>query len=153
MGRNRRMNLSDVLIMLMVALVVGVATSAQSRINAGLGVITGPIQATFISCLIGFIIITALLFFDSNHYSFKELVSIDKKLLLGGLMGPMIIMGYNYLIPKYGSTFSLSLVLVFQLITVLLLDHFGFLGTRLSVNLSKVVGVALVVVGTYLTKK
>jgi bacterial/archaeal transporter family-2 protein len=146
------MKIFSIFIMFIVAFVVGSATSTQSRINSSLGIAVGTVRATFISCLIGFVLVTILLLVNSNNYPLKDILNVDKKLFLGGFLGPIIIIGYNYLIPKYGSTFSLSLVLVFQLATVVLIDHYGFLGPKIPLNFPKVIGVTLVLTGAYLTR-
>ncbi|HRQ33617.1 MAG TPA: DMT family transporter, partial [Anaerolineales bacterium] len=69
-----------------------------------------------------------------------------------GLFGVMVIASISYMIPRLGVATATTIVIAGQLLAGVVLDHYGLLGvTTKSLDAARVVGLAIVTVGVWLT--
>jgi len=69
----------------------------------------------------------------------------------GGLLGGVYVVATVILAPRLGGAVLLSLVIAGQMLTAVVLDHFGWLGfAQHSANLWRLVGVGLLIAGAIL---
>jgi bacterial/archaeal transporter family-2 protein len=128
----------------------GAATALQVPINAYLRrYCAHPMQATFLSFSVGVMIALAI----ASRWGIKEetitqLRSAPWWAWLGGAMGVIFVTTNILVSPRLGVAITLTLVMVAQLITSAIIDHFGFLGieTR-TVSFSRVAGIVLILSG------
>ncbi|QBQ17255.1 DMT family transporter [Acinetobacter haemolyticus] len=145
---------SQLLLMLPLALGVGVAMAFQTAINAQLREhLHSPLQAAFLSFLVGTIILALLVFFQSTAKpSLGELSQIPWFLWIGGFLGVYAISMSIYTAPKLGFLTFSGLVIFGQLTISILLDHFGWLGTeKIPVNWQRLLGSIVIFIGVLLT--
>ncbi|MBV6646386.1 MAG: DMT family transporter [Cyclobacteriaceae bacterium] len=137
-------------------LLAGVAIATQAVINAQLKVIVGyPLIAAFISFFIGTMALGVLILLNQVPFpslTFLESTSLYK--LSGGLLGAAFVSLIIISVSRIGASVMFSLVIAGQLITAMSYDHFGSFGLRTShLDVSKVIGVTLLIVGAYLINK
>ncbi|APR71431.1 DMT family transporter [Acinetobacter haemolyticus] len=145
---------SQLLLMLPLALGVGVAMAFQTAINAQLREhLHSPLQAAFLSFLVGTIILALLVYFQSTAKpSLGELSQIPWFLWIGGFLGVYAISMSIYTAPKLGFLTFSGLVIFGQLTISILLDHFGWLGTeKIPVNWQRLLGSIIIFIGVLLT--
>ena len=145
---------SQLLLMLPLALGVGVAMAFQTAINAQLREhLHSPLQAAFLSFLVGTIILALLVYFQSTAKpSLGELSQIPWFLWIRGFLGVYAISMSIYTAPKLGSLTFSGLVIFGQLTISILLDHFGWLGTeKIPVNWQRLLGSIVIFIGVLLT--
>jgi transporter family-2 protein len=139
------------------ALVAGMALAAQGGINAQLREAIGsPVMATFISFVIGALIILGylLIFEQSAFSSLSGLTSVNLYKLSGGLIGALFVCSMIVLAPKIGAANMLGLVVAGQMILAIILDHFGLLGfEQHSINIYRLAGAVLLIGGVILIVK
>ncbi|MDQ7793198.1 MAG: DMT family transporter [bacterium] len=71
--------------------------------------------------------------------------------LLGGVLGVIIIAGVAYALARTGIALGVAVILTSQLITGVVVDHFGLFGTeRIAAAWPRLVGAVLMVAGTRL---
>ncbi|MDQ8941066.1 DMT family transporter [Acinetobacter soli] len=145
---------SQVLLLLPLALGIGIAMAIQTALNTQLREsLHSPLQAAFISFLIGTIVLGLLVSFeDATKPSLAQLGQIPWYLWLGGFLGVYAISVSIYTAPKFGFL-TLSGVIIFgQLGMSMLLDHFGWLGNeKVPVNWQRVLGAIMIFAGVIFT--
>jgi transporter family-2 protein len=71
--------------------------------------------------------------------------------LCAGVWGVVVLSAVSYTIPRIGAASTVTLIVTAQLILSTLLDHFGLLGTSVrSADLSRMIGIAVLLLGTWL---
>ena len=77
--------------------------------------------------------------------------SIPWYVYVAGPLGMGVMAGLAYAIPRIGITATLVLSIAAQLLVGVLLDRIGFLGMELrALDVSRIVGIAVVAIGTWL---
>ncbi|MCH7335513.1 DMT family transporter [Acinetobacter sp. NIPH 2699] len=145
---------SQLLLFLPLALGVGVAMAFQTAINAQLReYLDSPLQAAFLSFLVGTVILAFLVYFQSAAKpDLNELSQIPWFLWIGGLLGVYAISMSIYTAPKLGFLTFSGLVIFGQMVISMLLDHFGWLGTdKTPINWQRLLGSIVIFIGVLLT--
>lgn len=73
---------------------------------------------------------------------------------LGGVLVSFYILSVTWVAPRFGVGNAISFILMGQLISICLIDHFGWFGTRVStLNASRIIGITLMSAGVFLVIK
>ncbi|MCR4403367.1 MAG: DMT family transporter [Firmicutes bacterium] len=123
--------MSAKVVALLVALVSGVAMAVQGSINARLGKVVGQWEAVFVVHIVGLVSVSFLLF--AMKMGGGDLGRVTKGPWygpLGGIIGVLIVWGVMSSIPKLGAAIATTSIIVGQVLTALLIDHFGLFGLR-----------------------
>ena len=149
------MKISTELVLLMpLALGIGIAMTTQTAINSQLKeYLYSPLQAALLSFLMGTIVLAVLVFFQSAHKpSMTTLAQIPWFLWLGGCLGVYAISISIYTAPKLGFLTLSGFMIFGQVISSMLLDHFGLIGTeKTPVNGQRLLGGIVIFMGVLLT--
>lgn len=140
----------------MLPVLAGVAMTIQSGINSQLrSAISHPLLAAFISFLGGTLALGLMLFFSKQAFPALAAYSdISWYKFTGGLLGAFVVVVVLLLVQEIGASNMFVLIVAGQLLTAVLMDHFGVLGLRESpVSLQKMIGIVLLIVGAYLVNK
>ena len=82
------------------------------------------------------------------------LKDVHPALLTAGAIGACLVFAIAWLIPELGAGTVMITLLVGQILGGLILSHFGWLGSPVQpVTLMKMVGVALMIVGTFIATR
>lgn len=138
------------------AVLVGLSLASQAGINAQLReALASPIQAAFISFLIGTVILGAMLVVQKDHWpSFNDARNIPWWAWLGGLLGAFNVAMSIYLAPKLGAVALAVSVVCGQVIASVFYDHYGVIGyPKIEISLSRMAGAALLILGVILVSK
>jgi transporter family-2 protein len=138
------------------SLIVGASLASQAGLNAQLRLaLTSPIQAAFISFLVGTIILGGLCLYQGQAWFTKTSLSgVPWWAWLGGALGAFNIAMSIFLAPKLGAVaFSVSIVCG-QIIASFILDQNGWLGfPKIEATLNRMLGAALIIFGMLLVTK
>jgi bacterial/archaeal transporter family-2 protein len=137
------------------ALLAGACGPTQAGINSQLNHWTGDSALTaFISFLVGTICLYVwVLMWRISWPEMKGVLSVPWWQWTGGLLGAYLVVMTIVLAPKLGATTMIALIVTGQMVTSLLLDHFGLVGYPVrELNISRVVGATLLVVGVLLIR-
>lgn len=135
------------------AFLTGIANSTQSGVNSQLRQgLQNPLLAAVGSFCVG---LTALLIMQitvgSPAPSLDTVRQISWWKWTGGLLGAFYVMTVIITVPKVGPANMLSLSVAGQLLTAVLLDHFGLLGFPLHpANVWRLLGIVLIIGGVLL---
>ena len=137
---------------LLFGLLAGVAVAIQAGVNAQLRqFLASPLQAAFISFLVGTIALGCLAFLNKTPWPRDFFSQVPWWALTGGLLGAFYISTAVVLAPRLGALALIALVIAGQLLTALVLDHFGLLALpKVSLSLSRVAGAILLMGGVLL---
>ncbi len=99
-------------------------------------------------------ILSAILLWLKGGEKIREWHTLPWYMLIAGVFGVILYQTISYTLPKIGSTLMVTLIIVGQLITGIVIDHFGWLGvTPRPVDLPRLVGVGVLILGGYLISK
>ena len=143
-------------LLLPLSVLIGISLASQAGVNSQLRLaLSNPIQAAFISFLVGTIILGIIAFFQGDAW-FKSgaLASIPWWAWIGGLLGAFNITMSIFLAPKLGAVVLAISVVCGQMIASLALDHNGWLGfPKIEISANRIIGAIFVVVGLFLVAK
>jgi transporter family-2 protein len=109
---------------------VGVGLVVQVGMNSTLRALLGsPIVAAFISFLVGSLALGAYLVLMRTPLPLRaQFAAVPAWAWLGGVLGAFYVASSVIVGPRLGAATLLALVVLGQLMTSLLVDHFGWLG-------------------------
>jgi bacterial/archaeal transporter family-2 protein len=109
---------------------VGVGLVVQVGMNSTLRAHLGsPIVAALISFLVGSLALTAYLLLSRTALPLRaQLTAVPAWAWLGGVLGAFYVASSVVVGPRLGAATLLALVVLGQLVTSLVVDHFGWLG-------------------------
>jgi len=134
----------------------GVAITIQSGVNSQLRTsIQHPLMAAFISFVVGTIALAILLIFSKETIpGLSQFSSVNWYKYTGGLLGAFVVTVTLISVAQIGAGNMFVLIVAGQLITAVLMDHFGVLGMKPNpVSLQKFFGICLLVAGAWLVNK
>jgi bacterial/archaeal transporter family-2 protein len=138
------------------AIIVGISLASQAGVNAQLRTaLASPIQAAFLSFLIGTIILGVIVVFLNDSWpSFSEASSIPWWAWAGGFLGAFNIAVSIYLAPKLGAVALAVSVVCGQLIASLFYDQYGWVGyPKIEISAERIIGAIFLVVGVILISR
>ncbi len=131
--------------------IVGGCIALQAPINAGLGKYTGSFAAATVSFAVGTLLLAAIVTLSGRAEGIAEVTHVEWYYLLGGVLGAAYVFSALVLVDEIGAGGVAAATVTGQLTTSVLLDRIGFLGLdQEPLTLSRMLGVVLLLVGTYL---
>ncbi len=136
------------------ALVAGLGIPVMAAINGTLGARLGsPVLATFILFL-GGLGIAMIALFIVGFPAPGARQNFHPGLLTGGLFVAFYVLSITWLVPRFGVGNAVFFVLLGQIISSVVIDHFGLFGApRISISSARVLGIVLMTVGVLLAKR
>ena len=134
------------------SIIAGMAMSVQGVMNTRLGEGIGNMEAnTFVQGTAFALALIVLIFWRQG--SFTALGQVNKLYWLGGVLGIVITLTVMLGIKSLGTTLSISIILISQLLIAAVIDAFGIMGSeKVAFGWSKYVGLALMTGGMLLFK-
>jgi transporter family-2 protein len=146
--------MESVLLIILIGLAGGIAVGLQAPMSSMITQRLGMFESVFIVHLGGALVaLVPLLFFygGGNLPRWKELPWYT---LLAGAFGLIVLGAISYTIPRVGVAAAVITVVAGQMVVSTILDHFGWLGGMgRPMDLTRAVGLAIVLVGVWLTVK
>jgi len=128
----------------------GIAVAFQPSINGRLAQKVGIIESSCISFAIGTLFLLGGAFLAGKG-SFRGLAVVPWWELTGGILGAFFVTMTIIAVPRIGTTAAMAAVIGAQLITGILLDHFGLFGFKvIPLDGRRLIGIVLLMAGTAL---
>jgi transporter family-2 protein len=126
----------------------GVTVAVQPSINGRLAERIGVIESSFVSFAVGTLALLILVILSGRAGSLRGIADARWWELTGGLLGAFFVTLTIVIVPRIGTAAAMAAIIAAQLMTGLLLDHFGLFGFR-SVPLDgkRAVGSILLLIG------
>ena len=145
--------METVILIILIGLAGGAAVGVQSPLASMISQRLGIFESVFIVHLGGAIVaLVPLLFMGGGKLS--EWRSLPWYALCAGVFGLVVIAAISFMIPRIGVSASITVIVAGQLLVGLFLDHYGLLGAAVRpVDLTRLLGIGVVLVGVWLTVK
>ncbi|MBP2654555.1 MAG: rane protein [Firmicutes bacterium] len=138
----------------LLAFLVGLGMAVQTAVNTQLKeLIGGPLQASLINVIIAALALTLLLTLTGNinHWEGIGDGGLNWWKLTGGIIGALYLVGMIVSAPQIGPANMFSLIVGGQIVTAIVLDHFGLLGFAVhTVTPLRAMGVGMLVISVYI---
>ncbi len=138
-----------------VMLAAGIGIPVLAALNAQLGGRIGsPAGAAVVLFVVAFGAALVVLLLTAGPGVLARIPAQPKHLLLAGLLVAFYVLSITWIAPKFGVGNAVFFVLLGQLISAALIDHFGLMGAMVKpLTLSRAGGIALMAAGVLLTQK
>ncbi|WP_339871691.1 DMT family transporter [uncultured Brevundimonas sp.] len=133
----------------------GAATALQAPTNAKMMTAVGsPVNAAFVSFAVGTAALGILAVVLQTRPDMAASRALPWYAWVGGLYGAIFVVAAAWGVPKLGVATTITLMVAGQLLLSLVLDHFGVMDVpKQPMNLGRVAGVALVLIGVLLVRR
>ncbi|HAP94032.1 MAG TPA: hypothetical protein DCM26_05350 [Desulfotomaculum sp.] len=147
--------MSGKLLALLIAAAAGMLMAMQGSLNAALSKMIGLLETTFVVHLVGLVLVGILLFaLGLGDGQLSQFARSPWYTYLGGVLGVLIVYGVVCSIPKVGVAPATTAIILGQVFTATVIDHFGLLGMeRLPFTWYRVAGMLLMAGGAWLLLK
>ena len=131
-----------------ISIFTGIVLAIMISLNGGLGNISGNYASSVIIHFVGLIGIIFVLIFTKSKI--KNLKGIPFYMFTGGLIGILTVLFTNIGFMGLGVSLTVSLSLLGQLVTSLVIDHFGYFNmTVVEFDKKKILGLIVIIAGMY----
>jgi len=134
-------------------LLVGIGIPVFAALNGGLGArLQNPMLASSIALVAAICIIVGAQFATGGMPRIAFERSIPLWFYFGGVFVAIYILGMTFIAPRFGVGNAVAFVLLGQLISMSLIDHFGWFGAlQHALSWQRLLGLALMAAGVFLT--
>ena len=130
---------------------VGGLIALQPAINAGLGRATGNLAAALVSFAIGTLVLAVLVGLSGGGGGLGSAFDVPWYYLLGGVLGAAYVFTALVTVSSIGAGGVAAATITGQLAASVVIDRLGILGLEETpISLDRVIGVALLLAGTFL---
>ena len=145
--------MESILLIILIGLIGGVAVGLQSPLASMITQRLGLFESVFIVHIGGALIaLIPLLMYGGGKL--VEWRTLPWYALVAGIFGLVVIGAISYMIPRVGVAAAIIAIVAGQLLVSTILDHFGLLGSiGRPLDLTRALGLAVVLVGVWLTVK
>ncbi len=136
----------------LIMLLAGIGVPMLAALNAGLGARLGsPVSAALI--LFAVALCSTALVLAALGGNFAGAASAPKHLFLGGVLVAFYVLSITWIAPSFGVGNAVFFVLLGQLISAALIDHFGLFGATVTpISPTRLAGIAVMAGGVFLTQ-
>ena len=138
----------------LIMLTAGLGIPVLASLNATLGQFIGsPVAAVTILLFVAFFTICLILVFTSN-FPVGRIAEAPRHLFLAGLLVVFYMLSVTAIAPQFGVGNAIFFVLLGQLISAALVDHFALFGSTGSpLTLTRTLGLGLMGLGVWMTQQ
>ena len=132
---------------------VGLGIPIFVALNGNLGArLQNPLLAAIIALSVGIVACLGFLLFSGKIPNLVVDISIPFYFYKGGLFVVFYVLGITWIAPKFGVGNAVSFVLLGQIISMAIIDHFSLLGAAIHpISAQRLVGLALMALGVFLS--
>ena len=138
---------------IIIGLIGGVAVGIQSPMAGAMGQKIGGTASSFIVHLSGAILSGVFLFMRGGE-KIRDWQTLPWYMLFAGIFGLILYQTISVTLPRLGSTMMITLVIIGQLMTGMVIDHFGLMGVVVRpIDLPRILGLIVLLAGGYLISR
>lgn len=143
------------ILLFILALLAGTSVALQTGINSQLRAgLHNPFQAGLVSFAVGTFALAVVALPQGLRWDFTSLTVLPWWVWTGGVLGAYVVTASIIIAPRLGASTLIGLILTGQMLTALVLDHYGLLGFPVQrLSLPRVLGALLLIVGVILIRR
>ncbi|HKK97470.1 MAG TPA: DMT family transporter [Marivita sp.] len=135
-------------------LAAGIGIPVLAALNAALGLRLGSPAAAALILFCVALTATAVVTVLTGPKALMQAPFAPKYLFLAGLLVAFYVLSITYVAPHFGIGNAVFFVLLGQLISAALIDHFGLFGARISpLSLTRATGIGVMALGVWITQR
>lgn len=135
-------------------LAAGIGIPLLAALNAALGTRLGSPAAAALILFCVALAATAAVTLMTGPRALGAAVTAPKHLFLAGLFVAFYVLSITYIAPHFGVGNAVFFVLIGQLLSAALIDHFGLFGARVNpLTLTRSTGIAVMALGVWITQR
>lgn len=135
--------------LLLIAAIAGLAIAMQGQFIGAIDRALGPVNTVFITYAGGGLLATLVWLFVRKPMT--HIRDVPWYSWTAGLLGLIIVGAIGYATPRLGLSRAMIVIVGAQLLTAVVIDHFGFFGAPVrTVDVSRALGVLLAFAGVWL---
>lgn len=135
-------------------LTAGIGIPLLAALNAALGVRIGSPAAAAMVLFCVALLATTIVTMVTGPRALVNLPLAPRHLFFAGLFVAFYVLSITYIAPHFGIGNAVFFVLLGQLISAALIDHFGLFGARISpLSLTRATGIAVMALGVWITQR
>lgn len=136
-------------------LIAGMGIPIMAALNGGLGAkLANPPAATVMLFAVGLAAASAFLFLSQGMPTLARSQPIPFIYFLGGLFVLFYVLTISWVAPRFGLGNAIAFVLLGQLLSMSVIDHFGLLSAQLyTITPRRVIGLVLMAAGVFFVVK
>jgi transporter family-2 protein len=140
---------------IIMAFLAGTFLPIQAGLNTRLGrSLESPVYASMISFIVGVLTVLIYALITKQHVEWSGIKIAPAYSWLGGVLGAFYVTVIILAFPKIGPALTFGLVVAGQMVISVLLDHFNILvAQQHSINIWRILGVLMIVVGVVIVRK
>jgi transporter family-2 protein len=146
-----------IVVFVLLAMVIGASVVVQASINGELRFLVGdPYRTALISTTVStlFLIVLSTVVVGRPVPDGSVFTDAPWWMWVGGVLGAIYVAAAAVLISKLGSAVMFTLIILGQLVTAVVMDHFGMIGLdRHPVTAPRIIGISLVLIGVVLVRR
>lgn len=143
--------MTQLILIAIIGILGGAAIGLQAPLASMLAKGMGLLESVFIVHL-GGVVLAGLPLLVLGGGKLGKWQSVPWYALLAGVLGAAVVTSMVYMVPRIGVAAAIILILSGQLLAGTLIDHVGGLGVEVhALTLSRVIGLALVFLGVWIT--
>jgi bacterial/archaeal transporter family-2 protein len=148
------MQMESVLLIILIGLAGGIAVGLQAPMSSMITQRLGMFESVFIVHIGGALVALLPLLVLSGGGNLPRWRELPWYTLLAGGFGLIVLGAISYMIPRVGVAAAVITIVAGQMVVSTILDHFGWLGGMgRPMDLTRAIGLAIVLVGVWLTVK
>ena len=130
------------------SLLAGLMIAFQSVFNARLSDQIGLWHTNALVHGSGAILAVIILILVSNNINYSKLTSVNPLFLIGGILGVIIVFSVMQGVSGLGASYSLTIVIVSQIIATFIFNYFGYFGEKIIIySPTKIFGLIIMIIG------
>ncbi|NCF67704.1 MAG: EamA-like transporter family protein [Chloroflexi bacterium] len=142
--------MSNIPVVLFVAILGGVAAVIQAQLNGIMDKGMGTVESVFITYGVGGIAIALVMLFMRGG-NLSAFPTLPWYVIFAGLCGLVIIGSISFSVPRLGLVAAITIIVASQFIFGALIDHYGLLGAEIRpFSLQKLIGIGTLMLGVWL---
>ena len=139
----------------LMAVGLGLTLPVQAVINGRLRVLLdGPVPAALVSVLVSALLMAVIAAVTWQPVPLDRVTAAPWWVWTGGIIGALYVAASLALISKLGAAFLFALLVVGQMLSSIIVDHYGWLGVPVhTVNPWRILGAVFLVAGVVLIRR
>ena len=136
-----------------IMLLAGIGIPIMAAMTSSLGKhLSSPVAASAFAFFIAFCIALLALIINDKSF-FKQIPSAPKYLFVAGAFVAFYVLSISFVAPHFGVGNAIFFVLLGQLLSAAIIDHYGLFGAQINqLSMMRVSGIVVMVFGVWLTQ-
>ena len=136
------------------SLIAGLGIPVMVALNSSLGIKLNSSNAAVVVLFFTGLCLSILVFILSEQNTTNKLNNISPVYYFGGAIVVLYIVVVTWIAPKFGVGSTIFFVLLGQLLSAAIIDHYGLFGAvQYSIDYKRILGITIMAIGVFLAQK